>query len=246
MFFIAKVKPAKFLTKFADEKNNNSLSTKLRQKRFVLFKMFLTKHYNQINGSLKIIDVGGRPTIWEQKLPELQQIYPKANFEITVANIQQYVSKCENIRCIVADARNMKQFKDKEFDIVFSNSVIEHVGNYEDQEAMAKEVLRIGKNYFVQTPNFYFLIEPHFLFPCFQFLPQKIQVWLITNFDLGWIKKTANQKKAVRLINSIKLLRKKQLLTLFPGANVFEEKFFCLTKSFIMCGESSISVDSSN
>lgn len=57
----------------------------------------------------------------------------------------------------------MKQFQDNEFDAVFSNSVIEHVGDYEAQRQMANEIMRVGKRYFVQTPNFYFPIEPHIL-----------------------------------------------------------------------------------
>jgi 2-polyprenyl-3-methyl-5-hydroxy-6-metoxy-1,4-benzoquinol methylase len=73
----------------------------------------------------------------------------------------------------------MPQFQNDEFDIVFSNSVIEHVGSYEEQNLMASEVRRVGKRYFIQTPNLFFPIEPHFLFPFFQFLPLDYRVTLI-------------------------------------------------------------------
>ena len=63
----------------------------------------------------------------------------------------------------------MDFFKDKSFDAVFSNSVIEHVGTFEDQKMMANEVIRVTNFYFIQTPNLYFPIEPHFLVPFFQF-----------------------------------------------------------------------------
>lgn len=238
MLFINKFKPANFLTSLADERNAKSWSNKLRQKRFLLFKTFLLENCYQANSVLRIIDVGGRPTIWEKNLSELKRLIPKAKFEITVANIQEYLSDSEDIQCIIADARRMNQFKNKEFDVVFSNSVIEHVGEYKDQEEMSKEILRIGKTYFLQTPNYYFPIEPHFLFPCFQFLPLNIKVWLIANFDLGWRKKTPNRETAIMLANSVRLLTKKQLMALFPGGKIFEEKFLSLTKSFVVYGKS--------
>lgn len=53
----------------------------------------------------------------------------------------------------------MLQFKEKEFDLVFSNSVIEHVGGFQDQMKAANEIRRVGKNYFIQTPNKYFLFR---------------------------------------------------------------------------------------
>ncbi len=63
-------------------------------------------------------------------------------------------------------------FGDREFDIAFSNSVIEHVPP-ELQAAFAAEVSRVADRYFVQTPNRYFPIEPHYQLPLFQFLPRQ-------------------------------------------------------------------------
>ncbi|MES1021696.1 class I SAM-dependent methyltransferase [Gloeocapsa sp. BRSZ] len=233
------VNPAPFLKKLADDRKPNSLSSQLRQKRFSLFTTFVKSHCNNSKGTLKIIDVGGTPTVWERNLPLLKQLCPATNFKIIVANLEEYQTNYIDISSVTADARRMKQFENKEFDIVFSNSVIEHVGEFEDQRAMANEILRIGKAFFVQTPNFYFPVEPHFLFPFFQFLPLKIKVWLILNFDLGWRKKAPNLATALTLVNSVKLLTKKQLMNLFPQASLFEEKVFSLTKSFIIYGESS-------
>ena len=91
-----------------------------------------------------------------------------------------------------------------------------------------------GKKYFVQTPNLYFPIEPHFLFPFFQFLPIDNKVWLFTHFSMGWYPKIANKQEARRLATQTKLLSKKQLMNLFPEANLYEEKIFGLTKSLIV------------
>jgi hypothetical protein len=79
-----------------------------------------------------------------------------------------------NCRYVQGDARSL-ELPDQSFDIVFSNSVIEHVGTWEDQHAFARETARVGKRYWIQTPNKHFPIEPHMNFPYFQFLPRALQ-----------------------------------------------------------------------
>ena len=179
--------------------------------------------------TIRILDVGGTQIFWDKSvvLSELGDV------EITIMNISEFKVNVPNIRSIVGDARNMKQFADKEFEVVFSNSVIEHVGSYEDQRQMANEIKRVGKRYFVQTPNLYFPIEPHFVFPFFQFLPQSVKVWLISHFALGWYGKVTDIQKAKELASEIRLLSKKEFVNLFDNAKIVEEKFLGLTKSFI-------------
>jgi ubiquinone/menaquinone biosynthesis C-methylase UbiE len=142
----------------------------------------------------------------------------------------------QNIKTIVGDARNMQVFQDDEFDVVFSNSVIEHVGAYRDQELMAQEIMRVSKRYFIQTPNIYFPIEPHFVFPFFQFLPRELQVWLVTHAKLGWYDLITDEKKAWEIVNEVRLLSKNEFVSIFPNADIYQEKFFGLTKSFIAYG----------
>ncbi len=149
-------------------------------------------------------------------------------------NVRKVPVSRPNFNSIVGDARDLKEFKENQFDVVFSNSVIEHVGDYNDQLQMANEIRRVGKRYFVQTPNLYFPIEPHFVFPFFQFLPVEVKLWLITHFDLGFYQKITNKQTALDAVTSIKLLNKKEFISLFPNAKIFEEKFFGLTKSFIV------------
>ena len=72
---------------------------------------------------------------------------------------------------ISRDATNLHEFGDASFDIAFSNSVIEHLSTFENQARMAAEVRRVARAYWVQTPNFWFPIEPHFLVPAWHWLP---------------------------------------------------------------------------
>lgn len=216
------------LRKVYDNQQSDSLSTNLRRKRVALFLSLLAS----IPRPLKILDVGGVEMFWENVgfFGEL-----KGDIEITLINRGQLqVTHHQNVKSLIGDARNMAQFEDNQFDVVFSNSVIEHVGDFNDQLKMANEIKRVGQRYFLQTPNLYFPIEPHFLVPLFQFFPLWLKVWLISHFDLGWYKKATDKQKAIEIANSVKLLSKQDVTKLFPGANMVEEKFLGLTKSFIV------------
>lgn len=222
-----------FISNIYDFRQSSSWSAKLRNQRLSLF----TNLMNLISNSqttVKILDIGGVADFWEKSKFLINY---HSNVQIYTLNInsffEEYGTKSYNIKPITGDATNMPQFQDKEFDVVFSNSVIEHVGDYQAQTHMANEVMRVGKRYFIQTPNYYFPIEPHFIFPCFQFLPIEIRAILLNNFDLGWVKREHDKAEAKNVVKSINLLDKNKFIKLFPDANLYEEKLLGLTKSFI-------------
>lgn len=217
----------KFLVKHADVRERDSLATRLRQKRFELFNSLITP----LPRPLRILDVGGTQLFWER-----MGFLGQADVEIVLLNVSLMKVSRPNVRSVIGDARAMPEFEDKEFDIVFSNSVIEHVGDYGQQRQMADEVRRVGKRYFVQTPNRFFPMEPHFLFPFFQFLPLPMRVFLIRHFNLGWYKRITERDKAVAAATEITLLSGRKFRNLFPDAKMHKEKFCGLTKSFIVCG----------
>jgi len=57
---------------------------------------------------------------------------------------------------------------------------------------------------------------------------------MINHFNLGWYPKINNKKKAIKIANSIRLLKKRELMEFFPGATIHKEKFLGLTRSFIV------------
>ncbi|WP_243902997.1 methyltransferase domain-containing protein [Aetokthonos hydrillicola] len=184
---------------------------------------------------IKLLDIGGTVDFWETAGFLNSN---STNIELTLINLSlaHMGSVNPTIKQVVGDAKNMKMFQDKEFDVVFSNSVIEHVGDYHNQQKMANEVMRVGKKYFIQTPNIFFPIEPHFVFPFFQFLPLWLRVSLVSHFDLGWKQKATNKQQARDIVTEIRLLSKREFMNLFPGSNLYEEKFLGLTKSFVVYG----------
>ncbi|PSF38665.1 methyltransferase type 11 [Aphanothece hegewaldii CCALA 016] len=217
-----------FLTRIADYEETNSWSSQFRGKRFDFFKQLI----RTLALPLNILDVGGREAIWQKEFYGSQKEFD--DVKVTILNLTKTLVSHPNLKSVVGNATNMKEYQDKQFDVIFSNSVIEHVGNYENQQQMANEIQRVGKRYFVQTPNRYFPIEPHFLFPFYQFFPLWLKVWLISHFDLGWRKKQTDQAEAINIADSVRLLSKKELKQLFPKAKIFEEKFAFFTKSFIV------------
>jgi hypothetical protein len=196
----------------------------MRKRRFELFLHLLSK----VSKPLRILDVGGTQRFWEvmgfTNVPDVQ---------ITLLNLVAPVVDLPNFCGVTGDATNLDVFTDHQFDIVFSNSVIEHVGNYNKQKRMAQEVQRVGRCYFVQTPNYWFPIEPHFLFPGFQWLPVSVRTFFINHFDLGWSKKIQDIHQARAHVEQIRLLREREFLALFPNAKLYKEKVFGLTKSFV-------------
>lgn len=209
-----------------DNQRSDSLVSSLRRKRFAFFKSLIQSAPDTLN----ILDIGGTSEYWVSSgfLTDLLKV---KNIKITLLNIKECESHHPNIKTAVGNATNLRQFKDGEFDVVFSNSVIEHLFTYDKQVLMADEIKRTGKRFFIQTPNKYFPIEPHFQFPLFQFLPLSMKVLLIRNFQLGWRKKAATKEQAVNTVTEIRLLDKAELKKLFPNSNIYKENFLGLTKS---------------
>lgn len=214
------------LKKMADNRDEQSLAVQFRKRRFAFFQSLLSR----LDRPIHILDIGGTEAYWKTMGLDFDD-----PVFITLLNLTQNDVTLPNVTSIVGDARSVQADK-ASFDVVFSNSVIEHVGNYQDQLQMAKEVVRVGRRYFVQTPNKYFPLEPHFLFPFFQFLPRWIRVLLLQNFNLGWFVKTPDKAKAREIVEEIRLLSKREFISLFPNASIFQERVFGMTKSFVAYG----------
>src|SRR6266702_8179232 len=213
------------LPNFADNRDPNSLASRLRAKRNEQFRSLL----DSLPRPLKILDVGGRQTVWETI-----RLVDHPDVHITILNLEQEECRYRNVHSVAGDARDMRGFHDFQFDIVYSNSVIEHVGAIDQMVRMASEVRRVGRRYFVQTPYRYFPIEPHLCFPMFQFLPLSIRTLMVQNFNLGWIAKQPDRKQGADEVRSISLLTRRELQSLFPDGRMMEERLLGLTKSLII------------
>lgn len=213
------------IRKISDVSSSNSLSNKLRSQRFSVF----TSLVDELDKPLKIIDIGGTLSYWQQRGWD-----NKEGIHITIINLGAEELDEGNISIRNGNALDLSEYGNESFDVVYSNSVIEHVYTLENQLAMAIEVQRIAKSYWVQTPNFWFPIEPHFHIPGWQWLPNKVRVRLLQNFRCGWRGPIADRSKAQELVDEVRLMSKPELLNIFPDAKLWKEKFFGLTKSLVV------------
>ncbi len=170
-----------------------------------------------------VLDIGGREFNWA-----LMPFTPR----VTILNLSLQGTRSGKFAWIIGDARKLP-FPDQAFDIVYSNSVIEHLGNLEDQRLFAEECRRVGRSYFVQTPNRNFPIEPHLLTPFVHWLPKAWQARLLRNFTLwGWITRPEAAARA-RFLKTTRMLTRTEFQSLFPDAKVSSERFVGLNKCFI-------------
>ncbi len=213
-----------------DHRRETTLATAFRRRRFRLFLNLI----EALMPPISILDVGGEQRFWE-----VMGVAQDERFQIVLLNIELQPVNRPNFISLAGDATDLSRFADSEFDVVFSNSVIEHLGSFDRQRRMAMEIQRVGKCYFIQTPNRYFPLEPHFLLPFFQFYPSGLQIALVQHFNLGWYRREPDVRLASRLTRSHRLLSAQEMRTLFPNGALYRERVLGLTKSFIACGPTS-------
>ena len=208
------------------------MADRYRQRRFALLRSLIgTLPEPGPEHPLKILDVGGTSSFWER-----MGFAGNADVEIVLLNLYDQEVANEHMRSVVGDAADMSMFPSRSFDVVVSNSVIEHLPTLELQHRMASEVLRVGRRHWVQTPNRRFPLEPHFLFPLFQYLPVSVRAWLLGHMDLGWYKREKDPGAARSAVLSVRLMKGSELRSAFPESRLVTERAFGLVKSFIAIG----------
>jgi hypothetical protein len=211
------------LFRLADNGDPASIASSFRKARVRKFGELL----QGASGELRILDVGGTSAFWQRYRDELP-----TQVTVTVLNKSfQERPQAPWISYVYGDAREMHMFGDRDFDMCFSNSVIEHVGTSDDQSRMAQEIRRVARGYFVQTPNVCFPVEPHFLVPGWQLAPVSLRTWLLQRRDLGWMKRVEDRREARAVVESIHLLNVNKLRQLFPDGRIYREKICLFTKS---------------
>jgi hypothetical protein len=175
-----------------------------------------------------VIDLGGYPSYWDNwKLAE----------NITCINIDDTFefSERDGINYLVGDACNTN-LSDGIYDLCFSNSVIEHVGGWQKQRQFANEVQRLGRNYWVQTPNRYFFVEPHLIGAFLHWLPAcRVQRIWCRYLTLWGLTNKPTDEEIAKYIADIQLLTPRQMQMLFPDAKIIRERFLFMTKSIVAC-----------
>ncbi len=211
--------------------SQKSVGSRLRAKRIAPL-LEMIEVVSSECGFVNVIDIGGTEKYWGIVSG---QYMDEHNVHITIVNLPGAVIPKDHgpFKFVEADGCNLAGFDDKSFHIAHSNSVVEHVGDWKRMVQFAKELTRVSQKYFVQTPNYWFPIEPHCMTPFFHWLPEPIRIWLVSHFQLGHWRKAASMDEAVQIVESARLLNRKMFQDLFKDANILTERLFWLPKSFI-------------
>jgi ubiquinone/menaquinone biosynthesis C-methylase UbiE len=186
----------------------------------------------RLTANTRILDIGGTPECWElvPVLPNVTLLNtPRAKDDLGAA-----------AHWVAGDGRSLP-FRDQSFDVVFSNSVIEHVGDEDSQRRFASEVTRVGRSYWVQTPNRWFPVEQHLLTPLVHWLPAGLQRAIVPRWNL-WhllVRVTPDRRRFYieHYLSDVRLLSARQMQDFFPQARIIRERFCGWTKSLIATGQ---------
>ena len=197
-------------------------------RRFRTRRMRLFERTFALSPATRVLDVGGSAEIWR-----LASVRPR----LTILNLPAAVAPAPaDVDRVSGDGCRLP-FGDAAFDIVFSNSVIEHLPTRALQQQFAAEAARVGRGYWIQTPNLRFPIELHMMLPLVHFLPKRLQSAVVRRFT-GWQLLTRPSEAQRRyyidhFLNELNLLSASGLRSLFPGGQIISERFLGLKKSLI-------------
>ena len=180
------------------------------------------------NETTRILDVGGLPRYWEGT--SLTSPMTITNLGPLDAYEESFLGPNQSF--VLSDATRM-QWDDKSFDIVFSNSVIEHLGTADQQMAFVRECQRVGKSYWIQTPAKEFPIEPHFLALFTHWLSKPMQKRLLRHFTIWGLRARPRADVVDAVLAELRLLTRKEFKKLLPEAQIVTERFFGLPKSYV-------------
>lgn len=181
---------------------------------------------------LRVIDIGGAPGFWTT----LQADVPA---DVTLVNIEPAAAPAPHgqiaFASVAGDARDLKRWADGAFDLVISNSVLEHVGQWDDIARAAAEMKRLAAHGWVQTPAFGFPVEPHFALPFVHWLPAPLRAAVLPHLPHRGYEhlRAGSLGDARRAVEEINLLTGREVRFLFPEAELLKERVAGLTKSFI-------------
>lgn len=206
-----------------DVNSARSLSGRARARRW--------RHFSDCFPSLpemRVLDLGGTPESWA-----LAPVRPES---VVTVNLAPLESTTPGITAVQGDACDLpRSVAAERFDLVFSNSLLEHVGGHVQRQRLADNIHSLADRHWVQTPYRYFPIEPHWLFPGIQWLPYEARVQVSLHWNRGHIR-THSREAAQDQVDEIELIGIAQMRRYFPSSVIWYERFAGLVKSLVAIG----------
>lgn len=199
-----------------------SAGQRLRTRRWEWF----SSQFPKIS-AMSVIDLGGTAEAW------LRAPVRPASVHVVNLRPEPEAPAAEWIRTDQGDACDLPDhIGNGSYDLVFSNSVLEHVGGHAQRLRFAEAVHKLGNLHWIQTPYRYFPIEPHLLFPGFQFLPLTMRAELSRRWPLAHTK-SGSRQAGLEAVMGLELVSRAEMSYYFPSSAIRRERIFGIPKSLI-------------
>ena len=186
-----------------------------RKRRFARFEQWIRPRPDEL-----LLDLGGYPMNWFGRAAVIGSVDV---VNLGLVDAHHVPAGSPVISCIDGDARNLA-LADGSYDVVYSNSVIEHVGDLVDQQAFAREARRLGTRLWIQTPAYECPIEPHYLGVLIHWFPRNWHAPMARFLSLRGLTGAAKPGELREIAASTRLLSRREMQILFPDCMIWTER----------------------
>lgn len=208
----------KIVSKIVDPDHPYSLTHRIRQKRTEEFK----RTFPDL-ADMRVLDLGGTAVSW--------RVNGLRARSVTIVNLDEVGDPQEDwLEYVRGDACAGGFGK---FDLVFSNSLMEHLGGHTRRRQFADVVRESAPSWWIQTPYRYFPIEPHWVFPGFQFMPFRTRVFISQHWSMLHMPAEKDRTSAEELVASVELISASEMRSYFPNSQIWFERIAGVPKSIV-------------
>lgn len=210
--------PGGTIAKLIDPDRAGSFTHRIRQQRIEEFR----RRFPDLD-QMRVLDLGGTAVSW--------RVLGLRPGSVTVVNLEHNEGPAEPwMKVVTADAcaGGFGQY-----DLVFSNSLMEHLGGHARRQQFANVVRESAPSWWVQTPYRYFPIEPHWVFPGFQFMPFRMRVIICQHWSMLHMPACKDPDEAADLVASTELISATEMRTYFPTSEIWFERIVGIPKSLV-------------
>ncbi|MFK3984924.1 class I SAM-dependent methyltransferase [Micromonospora sp. NPDC050397] len=201
--------------------NEDSFAARRRSKRAT----WLVETFPDLS-QMSIIDLGGRVETWARAAVRPKHVHV-VNLEKPPPEVPSWAEVDHGDACALP-----RDIAGRRYDLVFSNSVLEHVGGHERRVRFAESVHLLSDAHWVQTPYRYFPIEPHWIAPGMQFLPVRFRTLVARRWPLAH-SPAKTHEAAIQQVLWTELVDRSQMRHYFPKSEIRTERLVTLPKSLI-------------
>lgn len=206
------------IAKLIDPDSPGSLTHRFRQARNEEFR----RRFPDLE-DMRVLDLGGTAISW-RVLDLRPQSVTLVNLDDAEDPPELWIERIKEDACVGGFGK---------YDLVFSNSLMEHLGGHARRQRFADVVRESAPSWWIQTPYRYFPIEPHWIFPFFQFLPFAARVAVCQHWHTLHMESTPERAQAAELVASVELISATEMRTYFPESSIWFERVAGAPKSLV-------------